>query len=597
MRDSFLKVLRTAVLAAGILLPLKAGAEVRAGSAEISWTSQVENEGTVLSVSGPDTAFRREFKAGETPTFSVFDADGKHRPDGGYTWELRAIPVLSREVREQLAAARAADDDTILNDVLAKLRRTGALPADESLVQTGSFFIENGAIVANGLAEPERGNRPRDPQGHQGKTPDKSRPTPTTAADEVIADDLIVEGSLCTGFDCVNNENFGFDTIRLKENNLRIHFDDTSATGFPANDWTLIANDSAGGGASKFSIEDRTGARTPFTVTAGAATNSIFVDGTGRVGFRTATPVLDLHVNTSNTPALRLEQNNSGGFTAQTWDIGANEQNFFVRDVTGGSLLSFRIRPGAPNSSIDVNPLGRIGFGTASPAFKLDAQGTNTADASLALTTFSDTQSPQVMLRHAPAKSVATQQGDVLGTLAFGGDYGAGLSTAGAATVHAFAEQPWGQNSAGAGLTLSTTFVNNVFAEPRLTIRHHGFVGIGTTQPREKLEVWNGNVLVTGGSFIADGTILNVPDYVFEPDYELMPIAELKAFIEQERHLPNVPDRGEVQAKGLDLSEFQMRLLEKVEELTLYAVRQHDEIQALRAQLAELEKALGGESR
>ena len=47
-------------------------------------------------------------------------------------------------------------------------------------------------------------------------------------ADEVIPDDLIVQGSNCVGFDCVNNENFGFDTVRLKENNTRLKFDDTS---------------------------------------------------------------------------------------------------------------------------------------------------------------------------------------------------------------------------------------------------------------------------------------------------------------------------------------------------------------------------------
>jgi hypothetical protein len=196
------------------------------------------------------------------------------------------------------------------------------------------------------------------------------------AADVVFADDVIVQGSLCVGLDCVNNESFGFDTIRLKENNTRIKFDDTSTlSGFPANDWQLTANDSASGGASKFSIDDVTGGKTPFTVTAGAATNSIFVDSTGRVGFRTSTPVLDLHVNTSNTPGLRLEQNNSGGFTAQTWDIAGNEANFFVRDVTGGSKLPFRIRPGAATSSIDINSSGNVGVGTASPGYKLHVAG------------------------------------------------------------------------------------------------------------------------------------------------------------------------------------------------------------------------------
>jgi hypothetical protein len=193
--------------------------------------------------------------------------------------------------------------------------------------------------------------------------------------DQVIPDDLIVQGSLCVGFDCVNNESFGFDTIRLKENNTRIKFEDTSVGSFPTNDWQLTANDSASGGSSKFSIEDITGAKVPFTITAGASTNSIFVDSTGRVGMRTSTPVLDLHINTSNTPGIRLEQNNSGGFTAQTWDVAGNEANFFVRDVTGGSRLSFRIRPGAPTSSIDIAADGDVGIGTASPDAKLHIAG------------------------------------------------------------------------------------------------------------------------------------------------------------------------------------------------------------------------------
>jgi hypothetical protein len=195
-------------------------------------------------------------------------------------------------------------------------------------------------------------------------------------ADQVIPDDLIVQGSICTGFDCVNNESFGSDTIILKENQLRILFLDTSAAGFPSNDWRLIANDATGAG-NLFAIEDVTAGRRLMTLEAGAPSNSIFLDSSGRVGFRTSTPVLDLHVNTSNTPALRFEQNNSGGFTAQTWDVAGNEANFFVRDVTGGSRLPFRIRPGAPTSSIDISADGDVGIGTASPSQKVQI-GTGT---------------------------------------------------------------------------------------------------------------------------------------------------------------------------------------------------------------------------
>jgi hypothetical protein len=110
----------------------------------------------------------------------------------------------------------------------------------------------------------------------------------------------------------------------------------------------------------------------PFTVLGGAPDNSIYVASNGKIGLRTTTPVLDVHLLTNDTPAIRLEQSGAGGFTPQTWDIAGNEANFFVRDATNGSLLPFRIRPGAPTSSIDISAAGNVGIGTSNPAAKLD---------------------------------------------------------------------------------------------------------------------------------------------------------------------------------------------------------------------------------
>src|SRR6185295_18857883 len=100
--------------------------------------------------------------------------------------------------------------------------------------------------------------------------------------DQVIPDDLIVQGSICAGLDCVNNENFGFDTIRLKENNDRIQFDDTSTSaGFATNNWQIRANSSASGGASFLAFVDQgaTGnsetGTIVFEVDAGAPANSL----------------------------------------------------------------------------------------------------------------------------------------------------------------------------------------------------------------------------------------------------------------------------------------------------------------------------------
>ncbi|TDR23778.1 tail fiber domain-containing protein [Marinicella litoralis] len=190
--------------------------------------------------------------------------------------------------------------------------------------------------------------------------------------DQQILDDLIVDGSACIGQDCVNGESFGFDTLRLKENNLRIRFMDTSnSASFPSNDWELTANDSTNGGANKFSITDIDGGRAPFTVEAGARNHALYVESDGDVGIGTNSPVVDLHITTGDSPTVRLEQNGTSGWTPQTWDVAGNETNFFIRDATNGSKLPFRIKPNAPTSSLFIAANGYLGFGTASPTHGL----------------------------------------------------------------------------------------------------------------------------------------------------------------------------------------------------------------------------------
>ncbi|ACV25902.1 hypothetical protein [Kangiella koreensis] len=186
-------------------------------------------------------------------------------------------------------------------------------------------------------------------------------------ADVVHADDVIVQGSHCVGIDCINGENFGFDTVRLKENNLRIHFDDTSSTGsFPLTDWRILINDTGSGESSHFSIEDSTAVTVPFRIEATAPSNSLVVDATGRIGIKTNAPATEIHSVDSDTPTVRLEQDNSGGWTPQTWDIAGNEANFFIRDVTNGSTLPFRIKPGAAANSLYLNG-DSVGIGTSTP--------------------------------------------------------------------------------------------------------------------------------------------------------------------------------------------------------------------------------------
>jgi hypothetical protein len=329
-------------------------------AAAIDWQSSGSFDRLVLVIAAPNgTTITREFQ-GNRATFRVADLAPRLVAEGTYVYELRALPKISDEVKQRLAAARAANDDA----AIARIRTEAGI--GEPVVQAGAFSIRNGSFVTDSVEAPSAGKTPKITAN--AATPGKLNPTPN---DIVEADDVIIQGSLCVGLDCVNNESFGFDTIRLKENNTRIKFDDTSTSaGFPNNDWQLTANDSASGGANKFSIEDITGSKVPFTTIAGAPTNSLFIASSGKVGFGNGSPVLNLHITATDTPAIRQEQTNGGGFTAQTWDIGANEANWFVRDVTGGSRLPLRIRPGAPTSSVDISATGNVGIGTASPGFK-----------------------------------------------------------------------------------------------------------------------------------------------------------------------------------------------------------------------------------
>ena len=100
-----------------------------------------------------------------------------------------------------------------------------------------------------------------------------------------------------------------------------------------------------------------------------------------------------------------------------------------------------------------------------------------------------------------------------------------------------------------------------------------------------------GNVVITGNCSDAPGGGGCTADYVFESGYELMPLDELAGFVAENKRLPNVPSAEETKAKGLNLSTMNGRLLEKIEELTLYTLSQHETIKALAARLEALESA------
>jgi hypothetical protein len=471
--------LQTAALGQGA----SQSANVRAEGMGVRFDSTIQHTSATLTISGPDgNVYRREFKAGAAPSFALLDKSGAPLGNGQYTYELRFNTEQARDPKERLVVA---PDDGVEDEQGRTSRKRLSV---QTVVQSGSFSVLNGVLYVGNEIEPT--SRRTSSTKNFATSPLLQRSTGVMSGntinrlrnhrlsllpDIVQPDDVIIQGSLCVGLDCVVNESFGFDTIRLKENNTRISFNDTSTGAFPTNDWTIRANSSASGGASFLAFVDRGASENGdevgtivFEVDAGAPANAVKVDSSGRLGLRTGTPVLDVHADTTNTPAIRLEQNNGGGFTAQTWDIGGNEANFFVRDVTGGSRLPFRIRPGAPTSSVDISATGSVGIGTASPGTLIGGftlSGTvlqvrdNTTNAQLLLSA-SGTGVPAIRMENSNA--TATRR-------VFDSRYD------------------------GTGNLVSWRFINEatgaVTQDKVLVLTNTGNVGIGTTVPDQRLSV------------------------------------------------------------------------------------------------------------
>jgi hypothetical protein len=266
--------------------------------------------------------------------------------------EAAAVLSVQRPDGQVLTEAFAAGRNPLLDLAgLADGSYSYELRGANGEVQSGSFTIANGAVVR--------------PDARENARP--SRPTTMPSTDTFFTDDVSAQGGVCAGLDCTNAESYGFATIKLKENNLRIKFEDTSTTaGFASTDWQLSANDTASGGANKFFVEDLTAATAPFVIEGATPSNTLYVDSTGRIGIRTSTPGRDLHITASVSPTIRMEETS----TFQNWDIVANDNNFYVRDVNA-EQNPFIIKSPAPYNSLVIDGTGKIGLGVASPLYQI----------------------------------------------------------------------------------------------------------------------------------------------------------------------------------------------------------------------------------
>lgn len=116
-----------------------------------------------------------------------------------------------------------------------------------------------------------------------------------------------------------------------------------------------------------------------------------------------------------------------------------------------------------------------------------------------------------------------------------------------------------------------------------LVMTPSGQVGIGTTS-------LGSYMLDVAGGIRADSVIVNTTgaDFVFRRGYHIMSLDNLGKYIEQHKHLPGIPTANEMQKGGVSVGALQTKLLQKVEELTLYVVRENEKIEQLEKENAEL---------
>lgn len=133
--------------------------------------------------------------------------------------------------------------------------------------------------------------------------------------------------------------------------------------------------------------------------------------------------------------------------------------------------------------------------------------------------------------------------------------------------------------------TSNTATYGNLTFTDALTLMRSGNLGIGTSNPDSKLTV--------KGDIHAEEVKVDLsipgPDYVFKEDYDLMSLEEVQNYIKEHGHLPNIPSARQMGENGIQLGEMNMKLLEKIEELTLYVLNQQKEIAQNRVLKTELE--------
>jgi hypothetical protein len=274
----------------------------------------------------------------------------------------------------------------------------------------------------------------------------------------------------------------------------------------------------------------------------------LFIHYNGNVGIGTDNPQAKLAVQgeiliTRNYPYVQLNSTHWGG-------LGSFIQSGVTNAAVGGGDYTviynpqgkaFNFRQGNYDA-MTINPSGKVGIGTLSPSAQLDVVGPATGTGPT--------------LRALGGGDVVLNTG---GSLFLDGNY----SYSSGSYI-----RPAGGNNTQAFFTAGVE---------RLRINANGKIGIGTSTPDQALTV--------KGKIHAEEVIIDLsvpaPDYVFEKLYDLKSLDEVKKYIDENKHLPEVPSAKELAKDGVKVGEMEMILLKKIEELTLHLIEADKQMKIL----------------